>query len=662
MKHQLIFLSLIITTLLMTAGCARMGQPDGGWYDETPPKVVSCRPADKSTNVNSKKIIIEFDEYIKLDNPSEKVVISPPQQEVPDIKGAGRTITVTLVDSLIPNTTYTVDFSDAISDNNENNPLGNYTYCFSTGDHIDTLEVSGYVVDAENMEPIKGIFVGLYNNLNDTAFTTTPMLRYSSTDEEGHFVVKGVAPGDYRAFALKDLDGNYFFSQKGEQIAFNHDIITPSCKPDFRQDTIWRDTLHIDNITKTGYTHFLPDDIVLKAFTEKQTDRYLIKKDRTDAECLAFYFSYGNPQLPDIKGLNFDEKDAFILQASEKRDTLKYWLRDTTLVKQDTLNLLFTYLKTDSTGVLQSQTDTLEMLAKTSYEKRMKEKAKELEKWTKEQEKARKKGKPFLTEMPVKPLDLNINVQSEMMPDGYISIISPTPLQTVDTTKIHLKVKVDTLWHDVRYILKEQFVDVEEQMSSARMKYILQPDSTDFLWTPGKQYSLQTDSAAFVDIYGKASKDIKKGMKIRSLKSMTSVSIHVAMLEESAAYVGQLLEQGEKINKQVSSTNGNLKFEYIKPGIYFIRIFVDNNGNGVWDTGNYAADQQAEAVYYYPEKIECKEHWPIELNWNPIIIPYNKLKPSALKKTKTEKKKKIKNLNAERALKLGITYIPKNNQ
>ena len=204
---QLALLTLLgfSSLLFIISSCARMGEPDGGWYDEAPPKVIGASPADKAIDVNSKKVVISFDEFIKLENASEKVVVSPPQLEVPEIKGQGKSISVKLLDELKPNTTYTIDFSDAISDNNEGNPLGNYTYSFSTGNHIDTMEVAGYVLEAENLEPIKGILVGLYSNQNDTAFQKLPMLRVSRTDSRGHFSIKGVAKklgktADYKYF------------------------------------------------------------------------------------------------------------------------------------------------------------------------------------------------------------------------------------------------------------------------------------------------------------------------------------------------------------------------------------------------------------------------------------------------------------------------------
>ena len=362
---------LIISLFLVS--CANMGSPDGGWYDDTPPRVVRCTPPDQSIGVKAKKVTIYFNEYIKLSDAQSKVIVSPPQLEMPEIKEGGKRIIVELKDTLKDNTTYTIDFGDAISDNNEGNPMGNYTYSFSTGDHIDTLEVSGYVLDASNLEPIKGIMVGLHRDLTDSVFCKEPMIRISRTDSRGHFTVKGVAPGTYRAFALQDADGDYVYNQKSEMLAFSDDTFEPSWKPDTRQDTIWRDTLHIDNIIRRPYTHFLPDDITLLAFTAEQTDRYLLKTERKQPERLDFYFSYGDKELPVLQGLNFDSKNAFVVEHTLKRDTIFYWLRDTALVNQDTLRIEATFHVTDSTGTLISQTDTLEMLAKTSYAKRLKE-------------------------------------------------------------------------------------------------------------------------------------------------------------------------------------------------------------------------------------------------------------------------------------------------
>ena len=404
---QILGLSFVIYTLFFSS-CARMGHPDGGWYDDDPPVVIGSSPEDKSTNVKAKKVSIFFNEYIKLEDASNKVIVSPPQLETPEIKAAGKKIIVELKDTLKENTTYTIDFGDAITDNNEGNPMGSYTYTFSTGEQIDTFEVSGYVLDASNLEPIKGIQVGLYSDLADSAFKTKPLLRISRTDGGGHFVIKGVAPGTYRAFALQDADGDYKFSQKSEMIAFNNKTFEPSSKP--RIDTVWRDSLHIAALLQVPYTHFLPDDITLMAFTHVLTDRYLVKTERQEPNKFSMYFSYGHPELPVIKGLNFNADSTFVIETKAKQDTIHYWLRDTALVNQDTLRMEISYMMTDSTGILVNQTDTIEALSKTPYEKRLKNLAKEKEKWEKDQEKKKKRGERYDSIYPIKPLAIKYNV------------------------------------------------------------------------------------------------------------------------------------------------------------------------------------------------------------------------------------------------------------
>lgn len=643
-KANTLFLPFYLLVFLLLVSCAKMGQPDGGWFDETPPKVIGASPADGAVNVNQKKINIYFDEFIKLDNPSEKVVVSPPQLEQPEIKGAGRRIQISLVDSLKANTTYTIDFSDAISDNNEGNPMGNYTYSFSTGAAIDTMEVSGHVLESENLEPVKGILVGLYADHADSAFRTKPMLRVSRTDSRGRFVIKGVAPGSYRIYALQDQDGDYKFSQKSEKIAFSHDIIVPSCKPDVRQDTTWVDSLHIKSIDQVDYIHFLPDNIVLRAFTEPLTDRFFLKAERQKANSFTLFFSYGDSILPQIKGLNFDAENAFLVEASEKKDTITYWLKDTALVNQDTLLMDITYRMTDSTGVLVNKTDSAqEILSKEPYAKRMKDMEKELAAWTKKQEKKKKKGEPYDSVMEVKPLDVQLSVSSQFDPDQNVIFSFPTPLAKVDTAAIHLYAKHDTLW----YRAPMEFLPLENR------KYELRGE-----WRPDIEYSLEVDSAAFEDIYGLASKPIKQGFKVNSLDTYGTLLVNITSLHDLPLIV-QLLDAQDKVVKETKTVNGVAEFYYLKPQKYYMRLIVDRNNNGKWDTGNYASDQQAEEVYYYPEAIECKAKWDLTESWDPLARELSLQKPGAITKQKPDKEKKVKNQNVQRAAKLGIQYVPK---
>ena len=623
-----------------------MGSPDGGWYDDDPPRVIGATPEDKATNVKSKKITILFDEFIKLEDATNKVIVSPPQLEQPEIKASGKKIIVELQDTLKDNTTYTIDFSDAISDNNEGNPMGNYTYSFSTGEQIDTFEVSGYVLDASNLEPIKGIAVGLYDDLADSAFKTKPLMRISRTDGSGHFVIKGVAPGTYRAYALQDADGDFRFTQKGEMIAFNHDTFEPSSKPDTRVDTVWRDSLHIDALLQKPYTHFLPDDITLLAFKQLQTDRTLLKTERVEPNKISMYFTYGDSLLPQIKGLNFKADSAFIIETNEKRDTIHYWIRDTTLVNQDTLSMDITYHVTDTLGNLVLQTDSaVDIVPKVSYEKRMKEKAKEMEKWQKEQDKKKKREEKYDSIYPVKPLEPKFAVPASMVPGQRITVEMPTPLMHCDTSAVHLYSQIDSLWYDAECV----FRPVE---NSIRQYEILAD------WKLGVEYSLEIDSAAFVDIYGLVSNPYKQGIKVKTLDEFSSLTLNISGVEAvDTTIIVQMLTSQDAVTQEVRVTKGKAEFKYVTPGKFYLRAFIDANGNGVWDTGDYDADRQAEAVYYYSKELECKEKWDVTESWNLTATPRFRQKPQAIVKQKPDQAKKLKNRNIERAKQLGIEYM-----
>jgi len=657
LNWQLCRFALLLLTLTLVAACARMGNPDGGWYDETPPRVVGASPTEKATGVKTRKLHIRFNEFIKIENATENVVVSPPQLESPDIKAGGKSIDIELKDSLKANTTYTVDFSDAITDNNEGNPLGNYTYSFSTGEHIDTMEVSGWVLAAENLEPVKGILVGLYANLADSAFRTQPMLRVAKTDGRGHFVIRGIAPGKYRVYALQDVDGDYHLTQKGEQMAFNREVIVPSSKPDVRQDTLWRDSLRIDSISRVSYTHFLPDNIMLRAFTHVQTDRFFTKAERTLPECFSLVFTAGSNELPQLRGLNFNNAErAFIVMPTAKKDTITYWIKDSALINQDTLRMQMQYWSTDTTGQLRMKQDTIEILSKTPYAKRLKEKQKKAEEWKKAQDKAQKKGEPFETIMRPEALKVEVKVNNSIAPDENVRIELPTPLQSLDSTKVHLYSKRDTLWYEARYRLR-----VREGADS------LAPVGTNLLhkrwlelqaeWKPGVEYSFELDSLALTDIYGTTSGKIKQGFKVREDKEFATLAVSLTALTDSNVVV-QLLNGQDAVVKQTRALAGTANFYYLQPATYYLRLFVDRNGNGRWDTGDFYRGEEPETVYYFPEEIECKANWDATRTWNPTAKPLNEQKPGKITKQKPDKGKSIKRRNRERARELGIPLPP----
>ena len=613
----------VLTLVAVLYSCASIGRPDGGPYDETPPRFISSTPVAGALNNQRTKVSLLFDEFIKLEKATEKVVVSPPQIQQPEIKASGKRIQVNLLDSLKPNTTYTIDFSDAIVDNNEGNPLGNFAFTFSTGAQIDTMEISGTVLDASNLEPIKGILVGLHTNLNDSAFTKLPFERVARTDSRGRFTIRGVAPGTYRIYGLMDADQNFTFNQKSEVIAFHDSLIVPRMEERTRMDTAWVDSLTYDTIVERKYMHYLPDDIILRAFKEFNYSQYLIKSERLIPWKFSFYFAGETDTLPVLKGLNFDEREAFVIEKNQRNDTIHYWVKDSLLFQQDTLAISLTYLYTDTLNQLVPRTDTLNLVSKQKYKKDEPEK---------EKKKKKKKKKDEEDEPePTKFLSVNVNAPSSMEVYGYISLTFDEPIASFDSTAIHLKQKVDTLWKDIPFEFIQDSVNLK--------KFNLYYD-----WEPTLEYEFSVDSTAFHGIYGLFTDKIKQEFKVRSEDEYFTLHFSVTGAD-SLAFVELLDAQDKVVRKRRVEKDGMVDFYFLNPGKYAARLINDTNGNGEWDTGDFEKGIQPETVYYYPGILEYKALWDVTQPWDIHATPVDKQKPDELKKQKPDEDKKKKDRN-----------------
>lgn len=634
-------LLLCLLALLLTAACASIGNPDGGRFDETPPRVVGSSPADGAVNVSKRKVQILFDEYIKLEKASEKVVISPPQIEPANVRADGKRVKVDFYDSLRANTTYTIDFSDAIEDNNEGNPMGQYTFSFSTGDVIDTMQVSGRVLNAADLEPIKGIMVGLYpadSTWNDTLFRTRPFLRVSRTNGEGRFTIKGVKDGAYRVRALEDKDGDFVFSQKNERVAFDTTVYVTGSFPDVRMDTVWRDSLWYDSIRVVPYTHYTPDDVLLLAFLEDGQERHLLKTAYPEPTNFTFYFTAPSDSTPRIKGLNFDER-CLVADASLKNDTVTFWVTDTALIhRQDTLSMILSYMETDTLGQLVVTNDTLDLSPKTTYAKIAAERSKQIEAWEKDRERRQKKAKKPLPyeENPYERtwLEAGFKPSGSLAPNQNVRYLAKEPILEVDTTKIHFYVKKDTDW------LPAPFLFMPEERSAK--SYMLYAE-----WEPGQKYRFVMDTAAVVSVLEHESKSVRQEFHVRAVEEYGSIFIHV--ISPDTGVVVQLLSKNDKVEaQQRTDKDGNADFFFMKPGEYYMRCYVDANGNGQWDTGDYASGLQPERVYYFGKPLPLKAQWDLRQDWDVRAVDVARQKPMAITKQKPDKEKKLKNRNAER--------------
>lgn len=622
----------IVAIAAILYSCASIGRPEGGAIDETPPRFLGSTPVPGALNNTKKKVSIEFDEFIKLEKPNEKIVISPPQVQQPEIKANGKRVVITLQDTLKPNTTYSIDFSDAIQDNNEGNPLPDFGFTFSTGDVIDSMVVSGTMLNAANLEPVKGMLVGMHSDLADSAFATKPFERVGRTDSRGRFTIRGVAPGKYRIYGLLDADQNFYYSQPTEMLAYNDSLIIPSMDERMRFDTLWKDSLTVDTIMEKAYTHYLPDDVLLRCFKELTSSQRLIKSERLDPRKFSFYFSAPADSLPLLKGLNFDESDAFIIEKPTGRiDTLHYWLKDSLVYKMDTLKMSLNYLYTDTLNQLVPRTDTLRLVAKNrpksekELEKEREKKEKEIEK---EKKKLEKEGKVYVEPTVFFPMD--VYAPGTMDVYDYITLTFTEPIASMGDSVIHLRQKVDSLWQDVPFDITLDPVDLK--------KYNVYAE-----WTPGESYAFEVDSMAYHGLYGLFTDKVKKEFKVKTLEEYGQIFYNITGAD-SLAFV-DLLDGQDKVVRTVPVQDGKADFYFLAPGKYSARLINDTNGNGVWDTGRYEDKRQPEMVYYYPQVLELKANFDLTQDWNVTGTRLDKQKPEELKKQKPDEDKKKKNQN-----------------
>ena len=641
MKRRKYTFNLVFLAIVLIYSCASPGTPDGGPFDETPPRFLGSSPRPGETANKSKKITMNFDEIVKIERAAEKVIISPPQLEQADIKANGRRIQVELFDTLKPNTTYTIDFSDAIVDNNEGNPLGNFAFMFSTGDVIDTMEVSGTVLNAEDLEPIKGISVGLHANLDDSAFVKMPFERISRTDSRGRFTIRGIAPGKYHIFALMDGNQNFQYDSKTEMIAFSDSLIVPSSKPDVRQDTIWADSLIIDTIKTVNYTHYYPDDIILRAFKAEDDRQYLKNSERDKLNHFILVFNAKADTLPEITGLNFDSRDAFVVEKTSRNDSICYWIKDSLLCEQDTLMMQLKYLATDTLNQLSLTTDTIYITNKQDKAQRQKAAEQAKQKEEKERKKKSKRGEKVDSIAVIPFLNAKVDAPSTLELGSNISISFDEPVVAIDTSAIHLQVMVDSLWQDLPYIF-------EADTAEYRKYWVIAP------WEPEKEYQFSIDSLAFKGLYGLYTKKIKEtSLKTKAIADYGTIFLN---LPQSPEYtIVELMEgDGKIVRRQPISNEKTADFYFLPAGKkYYLRLFYDKNKNGIWDAGNYEQHQQPEEVYYYPKSWEMKANFEFEETWIVDAVPWDRQKLDEIKKQKPEENKKIANRNAERLKRLG---------
>lgn len=552
--------------------CANPVSPAGGPKDVDPPLVVKSEPPNRSVNFTQDKIIITFNEFVKLKNPNQQVLVSPPLDEMPDFKIRGKSVVINLNSKLKDSTTYSIFFGDAIVDITEDNPLSNYVFAFSTGNVIDSLSLGGSVLNAFDKKPQEGVFVMLYFPENDTIPTDSLPLQIrpdyiTKTDKEGFFRLRNLKLAPYLLFALKDVNSNYLYDQPNEEIAFTDSLIVPyyvaSQQPDsVKQDSLMSDSLEMRNLFK--------DFQELMLFSQYDSVQRILQKEVVGRSKFRLVFRYPVVK-PELLPLNMDTLGGWKFEQLNKRgDTLSVWVKDASI---DSLELIVK----ERDSILDT---TLFVLNKITDDKKKKSKKKD-----------------EVTDRIV----LSSNAKNRTMELNVPLVLTfANPLKKSDFSNVFWVAGTDTL-HGA------PFAPVDSLRLSYRLDNSLKenvgyefifPDST--LW----------------DIYGLTNDSLLLAFKVKQLSDYGNFFIDLRLKTEGSPYIIQLIDSKENVlYEQFAEKSGKVAFEKLKPGKYRIKAISDKWKNNRWDTGDYLKKRQPENVFYFPAEIQVRANWDIEESW-----------------------------------------------
>ncbi len=628
-KWHTAYLVWALVLAWVLASCASIGNPSGGPRDEDPPRFVRANPAPGSLNVSRQRIDIEFDELVNVKDAFTKVVVSPVPKSTPRVSSLGKRVTVQFTDSLLPNTTYTIDFADAIEDNNESNKLQGFTYSFSTGDVLDTLQISGMVLSAEALEPQQGMLVGVYSNLADSALSTLPLERLAKTDDRGRFSVQGLAPGQYRIFAIADVDNDYKRANPEEAMAFYDLTLSPYAERVEAVDTVLNlISGEVDTIVNRERTRFLPNDILLRSFESDYRSQFLQKYERVDSTRIKFIFNAPSDRLPEIHPVDIEGyKDWWILERSAKNDTLTYWITPPGLVATDSLRIAATYLRTDSAQNLTEATDTLKLFTQRP-------------KATKKKEKKKKDEEADTIPVKIPALGFKMTTPSSQEVNLPLMMEFDTPLSRLDSSAFHLEVMVDTLWQPVTKPWKTEPVD---SLNPRTFKI-------EYPWEYASEYRLTVDTLAATGIYGLVTDPVEHKFKTKAEEDYCAITFTISNFTDSVPAFVELLNSSDAPVRREKVVNNSVTFRFLAPGKYYARIFEDHNGNGIFDTGDFESHRQPDMAYYYPKIINLKKNWEKSESWNVFDTAIDLMKPEAIKKNKPANDKRNRNKKSDNNL------------
>ena len=585
-----------LAAIAILASCANRGiGPQGGPKDSIPPVPLRSVPEIGALNFKDKRIEVTFDEYIQLNNIAGNLLMSPPQQNAPDVRARGKRLIINFQDSLRDSTTYTIDFGDAVCDFRERVPLHGFSFYFSTGDEIDTLEYTGMVYDAATLNPMQGILVGIHRDLSDSALTKQPFLRIAKTDSTGYFRIGNIHPGKYRLYAVDDFSRDNRLTP-GEAMGFADEEVTIAP----------RDTADSAAIVEGR----------LFLFKEAQEKLYLQRTLRDEQHRIRLLFSSSPDSVLSWRAMRPSEVDStkndsawvdptpyIHMVYTDRRDTVTLWLTDSIAIRQDSIFLEARYRRTDSVLDLEWYTDTLRAVWRAP---RMTAKAKE---------QLDRKNRN-------RRLELKSNARKGFELYDTLSLSCTTPIRDIAIDSIHLFLRRDTVYTPVPFEIMPY--------DTLPMRLLFSADLN-----AGEDYELRLDSGALTDVYGVSHIAGTYALTVKTPADYSTLRVKLKPFVPQARI--QILDSKDQVVRELPATEEGAFFQYLKPDTYYMRLYLDENGDGKWTTGSWENHRQPEAIYYFPGKIQTKSNWDFEEEWDYQAVEQMQAKPKELIKVVTKK-------------------------
>ena len=556
-RTKLCFSVLLAGTLLFSA-CATVGTLNGGPVDSTPPQVLECHPSVGAVQVTSPIVKITFDEFFSLNSPTDSVRITPAQKKMPEYATKGKSLIITLKDSLRKNTTYHIDFGGSvIKDITEGNAMPARSFVFSTGTAVDSFALNGKVLDAYTLKAAANACVMLYTAADDSCPLRDAPDFFTLTDRDGRFSFNHIPQRDYHLYALADKNFNRRFDQADESFAFLPGNV--SVRP---------------SLPDTADSLSLQKGQVLYLFQEAPETVRFLKNTSKEKGIHQFVFNLPTDTFR-LEALQQPTPE-YLLEHHAAGDTITVYFYDSSRTKTEDFMVFYDNgLDTVSLNPNGSPIGSLSVNKNSTAAVR-------------------------------KPLGCRPDTKVEI--GNCFTMLFDFPLRSVDTsgfilTEMHRKNK------DTNAITAFRI-----RRDSSSMRRLL----LDYPLRSSCDYSLLVKDSACVACDGRYNDTLRLSFSINGKKAYGNMNLWLKIAGKTD-YVVELVDAQHVAKYSQILTADSVKddstlvcFFHLKEGKYRLRIIADKNGNGKWDSGKYLRKQDAERIFYTEKEWDIKARITIE--------------------------------------------------